>query len=84
MGLLVSISYHDEPVTYDVTILEEEIYHLKPAQRQDADCEKYLPQKMVIRKKGKIWISDLETYAELVDKLTAEIINFNSANKLTA
>ena len=38
----------------------------------------------LIRKKGKIWISDLENYNELIAKLTTEISNFNSANKLSA
>lgn len=84
MGLLIAILYKDQHVTYAVTAQEDEVYHLRLAQKQDADCENYLPQKMVIRRKGKIWISDLEDYTELVNKLTAEIINFTSANKLTA
>lgn len=84
MGLLISISYHDQPVTYNVTVHEEEVYHLRLAQKQESDCEKYIPEKMVIRRKGKIWISDLENYTELVDKLTTEILSFTSANKLSA
>lgn len=84
MGLLISISYHNKPVTYSVTVQEEEIYHLRLAQSQEADCKKYLPEKMIIRRKGKIWISDLENYGELVDKLKTEILNFSSTNKLSA
>jgi hypothetical protein len=84
MGLLISISYNDQPVTYDVTLHEDEIYHLRLAQRQERGNENYIPEKVVIRKKGKIWISDLENYNELVGKLTNEISNFNSANKLSA
>jgi len=84
MGLLISISYNDQPVTYDVTLHEEEIYHLRLAQRQERGNENYLPQKVVIRKKGKIWISDLENYQELIAKLTTEISNFNSASKISA
>jgi len=84
MGLLISISYNDQPVTYDVTLHEDEVYHLRLAQVQESGNEKYLPEKMMIRKKGKIWISDLENYTELVGKLTAEILNFNSTNKLSA
>jgi len=84
MGLLISISYNDQPVTYDVTLHEDEIYHLRLAQQQERGNENYIPQKVVIRKKGKIWISDLENYQELVAKLTAEISNFNSASKISA
>lgn len=84
MGLLISISYNNQPVTYIVTLHEEEIYHLRLAQNQESGNKNYLPEKMVIRKKGKIWISDLENYTELVDKLTAEILGFNSTNKISA
>lgn len=83
MGLLISISYKEQAVTYDVTLHEEEVYHLRLAQNQDAGNDNYLPEKMIIRKKGKIWISDLENYKELVGKLTSEITNFNS-KKLSA
>ena len=84
MGLLISISYNDQPVTYDVTLHEDEVYHLRLAQRQEEGNKNYLPEKMVIRKKGKIWISDLENYNELVEKLTTEICNFRFTNKLSA
>lgn len=83
MGLLISISYNNQPVTYDVTLHQEEVYHLRLAQSQEGGNENYLPEKMMIRKKGKIWISDLENYTELVGKLTTEISNFNS-KKLSA
>ena len=84
MGLLISISYKNLPVTYNVTVHEDEVYHLRLAQRQESGNENYIPEKVVIRKKGKIWISDLENYQELVGKLTTEISNFNSANKISA
>ncbi|HWI93011.1 MAG TPA: hypothetical protein VNT20_17155 [Flavisolibacter sp.] len=83
MGLLISISYNNQPVTYDVTLHQEEVYLLRLAQSQEAGNENYLPEKMMIRKKGKIWVSDLENYSELVGKLTDEISNFNS-KKLSA
>jgi len=84
MGLLISISYHNQPVTYDITIHEDEIYHLRLAQKQEAGNENYVPEKLVIRRKGKLWISDLENYEELVEKLTTEICSFSSTNKLSA
>ncbi|MBO9683835.1 MAG: hypothetical protein J7502_14390 [Flavisolibacter sp.] len=84
MGLLISISYNDQPVTYNVTLHEDEVYHLRLAQRQEEGNKNYLPEKIVIRRKGKIWISDLENYNELVEKLTTEICNFQFINKLSA
>jgi len=84
MGLLISISYHNQPVTYDITIHEDEIYHLRLAQKQEAGNENYVPEKLVIRRKGKLWISDLENYEELVEKLTTEICSCSSTNKLSA
>ena len=83
MGLLISISYKNLPVTYNVTKHQEGVYHLRLAQVQATGNENYLPEKMVIRRKGKIWISDLENYTELVGKLTNEISNFNT-KKLSA
>jgi hypothetical protein len=83
MGLLISISYNDQSVTYNITRHQEDVYHLRLAQTQEAGNENYLPEKILIRKKGKIWISDLENYNELVEKLTTEISNFNS-KKLSA
>lgn len=84
MGLLISILYHNQPVTYDITVHEDGIYHLRLAQKQETGNENYVPEKLVIRRKGKLWISDLENYDELVEKLTAEISNFNSTNKISA
>lgn len=84
MGLLISISYNDHPVTYDVTLHEDGIFHLSLAQKQVAGNENYIPEKVLLRGKGMIWISDLENYNELVGKLTTELLNFNSANKLSA
>lgn len=84
MGLLISISYNNQPVTYNVSLHEDEVYHLRLAQRQEEGNENYLPEKMIIRKKGKIWISDLEDYNELVEKLTCEICNFQSTNRISA
>ena len=81
MGLLISISYNNQPVTYTVTMQEDEIYHLRLAQNQEAGNENYLPEKMIIRKKGKIWISDLEDYQELVSSLTAEITQFRTEDE---
>jgi hypothetical protein len=81
MALQISIQYHNRPVTYDVTIQEEEVYHLRLNKNQEKKKGDYVPEKFFIRRKGKIWISDLENYNELVDTLTKEIWSFNANNK---
>ncbi|HWJ89913.1 MAG TPA: hypothetical protein VNR87_02315 [Flavisolibacter sp.] len=78
MALQINIQYRDQPVTYDVTIQDEEIYHLRLNGRGNKKNGDYVPEKVIIRRKGKIWISDLENYGELVDSLTKEIWSFNS------
>lgn len=76
MALKVMVHYKDAPVIYDVTREEDDIYHLRLQGQEDNSFDGYLPEKMIIRKKGKIWISDLEDYPELVSSLTAEITGF--------
>ena len=78
MALQIRIQYRDQPVTYDVTSQDEEIYHLRLTGRENTINKEYVPEKVVIRRKGKIWISDLENYEELVDSLTKEIWSFNT------
>ena len=78
MALQIRIQYRDQPVTYDVTSQDEEIYHLRLTGRENKRNEDYVPEKVVIRRKGKIWISDLENYEELVNSLTKEIWSFNA------
>ena len=76
MALQISIEYHDRPVTYEVSIQEEGVYLLRMRERQQSFSKDYIPEKLVIRKKGKIWISDAENYRELVSALTNEICSF--------
>lgn len=84
MGLHISIPYKDNKLSYDVTIQEEGVYHLKLDAEQSAIKDEYVPEKIIVRRKGKIWISDLEDHSELVEALTKEILNFNSEDKLSA
>jgi hypothetical protein len=84
MGLQLSVLYNNQRVTYHVNLHENEVYHLHLVTAQEAYNSNYLPEKIVIRKKGKIWISDLENYDELVKKLTQEISNFTNTNKFSA
>lgn len=78
MALKVMLHYKDAPVVYDVTRQEDDIYQLRLHGQEENSGESYVPEKMVIRKKGKIWISDLEDYPELVSSLTAEITQFKT------
>jgi hypothetical protein len=78
MGLQLSILYNDLPVTYDVTPQESDIYILKLDEGASKANGSYVPQKMVIRRKGKIWICDLENYHDLVRALMEEIDKFTS------
>ena len=77
MAIQISIHYHNMPVTYDVTIQEDAIYQLRYRGENNKPNGEYIPQKIVIRKKGKIWISDQDNYDELVSSLTNGIIQFN-------
>ena len=76
MALKIMVQYKDLPVVYDVTKQEDDVYHLRLHGQKDNNGEGYIPEKMIIRKKGKIWISDLEDHRELVSSLTAEITQF--------
>lgn len=76
MALKIMVQYKDAPVVYDVTRQEDDIYHLRLHGQEDNSGDNYVPEKMIIRKKGMIWISDVEDYQELVSSLTAEITQF--------
>ena len=78
MALKVMVEYRDLPVIYDVTRQEDDVYLLRLHEQRENSGEGYLPQKMIIRRKGKIWISDLEDHQELVSSLTAEITQFRT------
>lgn len=78
MALKVMVHYKDVPLVYDVTRQEDDIYQLRLHGQEDNSGDSYVPEKMVIRKKGKIWISDLEDYQDLVSSLTAEISQFRT------
>ena len=77
MGIQIAIQYHNLPVTYDVTIQENKVYLLRLCTQNRTANGEYIPEKMVIRRKGKIWISDMDNYEELVAHLTREIIQFD-------
>jgi hypothetical protein len=59
---------------YDVTRQEDDMDHLQLFQKLDNNGD--VPAKMIIRRKGKIWISDCVDYQELVNSPTAELTQF--------
>jgi hypothetical protein len=77
MGIQIAIQYRDEPVTYDVTWQEDQIYQLRLNGENHRSNGEYIPEKIIIRRKGKIWISDMDNYDELVKSLTEEIIQYD-------
>lgn len=78
MALKVMVQYKDAPLIYDVTKQEDDVYQLRLHNQKNNNGDDYVPEKMIIRKKGTIWISDLEDHRELVDSLTAEICQFKT------
>lgn len=82
MALKVMVHYKDAPLVYDVTRQEDDIYHLRLFEQTENSFESYVPAKMIIRKKGKIWVSDCEDYHELVSSLTAELTQFRPEQEI--
>ena len=80
MALQINVDYRNQPVSYHVIRQEEHIYHLRlnGSSYTNTKENEYIPEKIVIRKKGKIWISDMDNYDELIHALTEEIEQFNT------
>jgi len=77
MALQILVYYKDHPLAFNVKTQEKEIYHLCRSQEENHVNGEYIPEKIIIRRKGKIWVSDIETSPELIDALTTEVIKFN-------
>ncbi|HEU4470980.1 MAG TPA: hypothetical protein VFR58_07855 [Flavisolibacter sp.] len=83
MALQIQVQYHGLPLVYSVYRQEEDVYHLHLKESTNYTGKEYIPQKIVIRKKGMIWISDQDNYDELVNKLTSELTGFNTQTPLS-
>jgi hypothetical protein len=77
MALQIEVSFDNRLLHYDVAIPEESVYRLCLKPGQNGNGNKYVPEKIIIRRKGKIWVSDVEDHRELVDTLIREINNIN-------
>jgi hypothetical protein len=76
MGLQLAIQYNNQPLTYDVTPQESEVCILKLASAYSGVATTngdFVPMKVVIRRKGKIWVSDQESCQEIAQALMDEI-----------
>jgi hypothetical protein len=80
MSLQITICYHGQQISYNVTVQQEEAYLLCKSSNERTSGSEYIPDKINIRRKGKIWINDVETHSELIGLLVDEISQFNSTN----
>jgi hypothetical protein len=77
MALQIVVDYHNQPVTFNVFSDEKNIYRLC-LEENPLLTDVFIPNKINIRRKGKIWISDVEDHALLVKALTKEITRFSN------
>lgn len=73
------VQYKNESLIYDVVMQEDNVYQLKMDSSFKRDPDYYIPEKIIIRKKGMLWISDNENCPELVHALKLEISNHSKA-----
>ncbi|MDB5195961.1 MAG: hypothetical protein JWP88_331 [Flaviaesturariibacter sp.] len=78
MALQIVVDYHNHPVTYNVISEERHIYRLLLEEGNEPRRKSFIPSKINIRRKGKIWISDLEDSDALVQALMLEIHKFHN------
>jgi hypothetical protein len=82
MALNISINYEGKDITYEVESTQEEVYILRMTNDSEKENKGKVPQKLVIRRKGKIWVSDAENYTNLVNTLTSELKTFSTNSVL--
>lgn len=82
MALKIVVPYKETELVYNVIKQEEDVYCLRMSGQEDSGRD-YLPQKIIIRKKGKIWIWDAEDYPEPVARLTAEVKPLSVTKEMT-
>ncbi|HEV7620787.1 MAG TPA: hypothetical protein VGO09_03590, partial [Flavisolibacter sp.] len=78
MAIEISVNYHAKKITYLVEAIGDEIYTLRLNSTNVAN--EFVPNKLVIRRKGKIWITDMENYKELAGLLINELFDFKPNN----
>ena len=73
MQYIIETDYKGKGVRYNASSEDGDVFHLRLESNNGTSNKDYVPEKLVIRKKGQIWVSDLEDYEELVDRLIASI-----------
>ena len=73
MQYIIETEYKGKPVRYSAATEDGDVFHLRLESNNGTSNKDYVPEKIVIRKKGQIWVSDLEDYEALVDNLIAYI-----------
>jgi len=76
MAFQLSIQYRNTTLVYDVSVQEEQVYLLRLSNENQPANGEYVPEKIVIRRKGKLWVSDMDNNDELFNCLIKEIIRF--------
>lgn len=78
MALQILINHHNQPVAYDVHRQESDAYILRLNSGRCTINGEIVPEKIVMRRKGKIWVSDADNYGKLVQLVTQEITRLHS------
>jgi hypothetical protein len=75
MGLQILVTYRGTPVTYDVVMQEENVYQLRLNESASGATQENssIPAKIILRKKGMIWVSDSDNHEDLIQALAHEI-----------
>jgi hypothetical protein len=82
MALKVVVNYKASEMIFDVIKQENDVYCLRKSGSPDSGKD-YIPQKIIIRRKGKIWISDVENHIELMGLLITEVKQLSVMNETT-
>jgi hypothetical protein len=82
MALKVMVNHKGSELIFDVMKQENDVYCLRKSGGPDSGKD-YIPQKIIIRRKGKIWISDVENHLELMGLLIAEVTQLSVMNEIT-
>lgn len=83
MALKIVVYYKNEELTFAVTKQEDDVYYLRTANSENHGTT-YVPEKIIIRRKGKLWVSDVEDYPDLIAQLTAEVKQLSVTNEMAS
>jgi hypothetical protein len=76
MAFQLNVEYRNHPVCCDLTAQEESVYLLCLTNNNTDRSGDYIPEKIVIRKKEKRWVRDMDNTSELANFSIKEMILF--------